>query len=120
MLAKVEGDGEEEGDKVYAADEMPKAFEHRAMIEAAYPLLYAREVTEAEVELGLDFLTTQKDAYLEAELKRIVADEEEATDGGSEPTAEAARELAERRASMKAWVQYSRALFSAAEFRFIS
>ena len=30
------------------------------------------------------------------------------------------RELAERRASMKAWVQYSRALFSAAEFRFIS
>jgi len=27
--------------------------------------------------------------------------------------------LAERRASMQAWVQYARALFSAAEFRFI-
>ncbi len=118
--ASDEDDGDEEGEKVYSADEMPKVFEDRAMIEVAYPLLYAREVTEAEVELGLDFLATEKAAYLEEELKRIVADEEEATDGGSEPTAEAARELAERRASMKAWVQYSRALFSAAEFRFIS
>jgi len=29
------------------------------------------------------------------------------------------RVLAERRASLQAWVQYARALFSAAEFRFI-
>jgi hypothetical protein len=29
------------------------------------------------------------------------------------------RGLAERRASLKAWTQYARALFSAAEFRFI-
>ena len=105
---------------MYADDEMPKAFDDRAMIEAAYPLLYAREVTDGEVELGLDFLSTQREAYLEKELARIVADDDEAEDGGSDPTAEELRDLAERRASMKAWVQYSRALFSAAEFRFIS
>ena len=111
---------DEDEEKVYADDEMPKVFDDRAMIEAAYPILYAREVTDAEAELGVEFLSTQKAAYLEAELARVVADEDEATDGGSEPSAEAVRALAERRAAMKAWVQYGRALFSAAEFRFIS
>ena len=77
-------------------------------------------MTGAEAGLGVEFLSTQKAAYLEAELARVVADEDEATDGGSEPSAEAVRALAERRAAMKAWVQYGRALFSAAEFRFIS
>ena len=109
--------GEEE-EKVYADDEMPRAFHDREMIRAAHPILYAREVTEAEVELGLAFLEAQRAAYLEEELARVVTDEE--ADGGSEPSGEELRELAERRASMKAWVQYSRALFSAAEFRFIS
>ena len=90
------------------------------MVEAAYPLLYAREVTVAEAGGGGEYLAQQREAYLEAELARIVADEDEDEDGGSDPTAEELRELAERRASMKAWVQYSRALFSAAEFRFIS
>jgi hypothetical protein len=99
---------------------MPKVFDDRAMIDAAYPLLYAREVTDAEVGLGLEFLAAQREAHLEEELKRVVAEEDEATDGGSEPSSEEARALAERLASMKAWVQYSRALFSAAEFRFIS
>jgi mono/diheme cytochrome c family protein len=115
-------DAQEDGeaDKIYADDEMPKVFADREMIEAAHPILYAREVTEAEVELGLGFLSTQREAYLEQELTRIVADADEAEDGGSDPTAEEARALAERRAAMKAWVQYSRALFSAAEFRFIS
>ena len=98
---------------------MPKSFDDRAMIEAAYPILYARVVTEAEAQLGIDFLATQREAYLEKELARVVADDDEAEDGGSDPTPEELRALAERRASMKAWVQYSRALFSAAEFRFI-
>ena len=38
------------------------------MIVKAYPILYAREVTEAEVELGLSFLAAQREAYLEQEL----------------------------------------------------
>jgi hypothetical protein len=113
-------DEDEADEKVYADDEMPEVFDDRAMIEAAYPILYAREVTDAEAELGLQFLTTQREAYLEEELARVVADDDEDEDGGSDPTAEELRELAERRASMKAWVQYGRALFSAAEFRFIS
>lgn len=116
-------DGDEPGDeedRVYADDEMPEVFDDRAMIEAAYPILYARAVTDAEASLGLDFLATQREAFLEAELARIVADDDEDEDGGSDPSAEELRSLAERRASMKAWVQYSRALFSAAEFRFIS
>jgi len=115
-----DGDGKTDEADAYGDDEMPKVFDDRAMIDAAYPLLYAREVTDAEVGLGLEFLAAQREAHLEEELKRVVAEEDEATDGGSEPSSEEARALAERRASMKAWVQYSRALFSAAEFRFIS
>jgi len=97
----------------------PVHFDDRAMIEAAYPLLYGREVTDAESALGLDFISTQRAAHLEEELKKVVADQDEANDGGSKPGPEEERALAERRASMKAWVQYARALFSAAEFRFI-
>ena len=113
-------DDDEDEERVYADEEMPEVFDDRAMIEAAYPILYARGAAAAELALGLDFLTTQREAYLEAELARVVADDDEDEDGGSDPTADELRALAERRASMKAWVQYSRALFSAAEFRFIS
>ena len=38
------------------------------------------EVTEGEVELGLSFIAQQREAYLEEELKRVVADAEEAQD----------------------------------------
>jgi len=110
----------EKKDRVYADDEMPSVFEDRAMIEAAYPLLYARPASDAEVDLGLRFLAEQRTAHLEVELRRLVAEDDEQVDGGAKPTAEEERALAERRAAMKAWVQYSRALFSAAEFRFIS
>ena len=91
------------------------------MIEAAYPLLYAREATDDEVALGLEFLSSQKALLLEEELKELVTDEDDpAPNEGDGGTDDDPRELAERRAAMKAWVQYSRALFSAAEFRFIS
>jgi hypothetical protein len=87
------------------ADEDPPArFDDRAMIAAAYPLLYGRDVTEAEVEVGVAFLAEQRAAHLEEEVKKV-ADE--------------AGDMAERRASLAAWVQYARALFSAAEFRFV-
>ncbi|MDH3271437.1 MAG: PSD1 and planctomycete cytochrome C domain-containing protein [Gemmatimonadota bacterium] len=133
----------------------PEHFDDRAMLEAAYPLLYGREVTPEEAELGLEFLETQRAAHLDDELKKLVAEEDAegdaasgppGTDGGSgsgasgrnahssadDPgraegdggsvtsQAENDRAMAERRASLKAWVQYARALFSAAEFRFIS
>ena len=65
------------------------------MIRAAYPLLYGREVSEAELEAGLAFLAE----------RRASADEGDDSEG--------------RRASMQAWTQYARALFSAAEFRFV-
>ena len=42
------------------------------------------------------------------------ADEEEVKEPEDDPAI-----AAERRASMKAWIQYARALFSAAEFRYI-
>ena len=65
------------------------------MIRVAYPLLYARDVSEAELEAGLAFLAERRASAKEP-------------DG-----------LQERQASMRAWTQYARALFSAAEFRFI-
>lgn len=145
---KTEDEDEKSGDDDNEEDEgehLPERFEDRAMVEAAYPLLYAREASDAEVELGLEFLSSQKASLLEEELKALVAEDEDdgdadsafqgapdanaQGDGGAEAEAEAEndgekhddpRDLAERRAAMKAWVQYSRALFSAAEFRFIS
>ena len=44
----------------------------------------------------------------------------EAADGGSASEQELQLELAWRRAAHRAWIQYARALFSAAEYRFIS
>ena len=101
-LAKEAGGDEtsadgEGGDEGFAdGDEgVPVHFPDRAMIRAAYPLLYGREVSEAEVEAGLAFLAE----------RRASADEGDDSEG--------------RRASMQAWTQYARALFSAAEFRFV-
>ncbi|MDX1492555.1 MAG: PSD1 and planctomycete cytochrome C domain-containing protein [Longimicrobiales bacterium] len=147
-----EAEGGAEGADASASDEdeekaeapPPERFDHRAMIEAAYPILYGREVTEAEAELGLDFIETQRAEHLKDELSKIVVDEDGeddaassdsaggassdggssdnpgAGDGGLTSPEELQRDLAERRAAHKAWIQYARALFSAAEFRFIS
>ena len=67
------------------------------MIRAAYPLLYGRDVSEAELEAGLAFLAERRTAAKEPD------------------------EPQERQAwrTMRAWTQYARALFSAAEFRFV-
>jgi mono/diheme cytochrome c family protein len=117
-------------------DEPPELFEDREMIVAAYPLLYGREVTDAEVTIGLEFLATQREAHLEEEMNGLVAEDGAAEsangtaenggggrtnggDGGLLARTDDPRGLAERRASLKAWTQYARALFSAAEFRFI-
>lgn len=107
----------------------PKHFEDRAMIRAAYPLLYGREAQEEEIVLGLAFLAEQRTSLLASESKKSAA---EATKAAADTTkaapdakkseganTEAQKELLARRVSMKAWTQYARALFSAAEFRFI-
>ena len=89
-----DGEGGDEG--VADGDEgVPAHFPDRAMIRAAYPLLYGREVSEAELEAGLAFLAE----------RRASANQEDDPE--------------DRRVSMQAWTQYARALFSAAEFRFI-
>jgi hypothetical protein len=102
------GATEDKGD-----DAPPEHFDDRAMIEAAYPLLYAREATEEEVGLGLEFIETQRASWAEPG--------DDGPAGGEPPEDEAEEdpELLARRASLAAWVQYTRALFSAAEFRFI-
>ncbi len=90
------GDGEGADEGVDDGDdELPAHFPDAAMIRVAYPLLYARDVSEAELEAGLAFLAERRASAKEP-------------DG-----------LQERQASMRAWTQYARALFSAAEFRFI-
>ncbi len=88
-------------------------FRDREMIEAAHPLLYAREVTELELAAGLEFLRERRAAFLAEEL----AKREEAA--GEEVGEDAEPETPEHRASMQAWIQYARALFSVAEFRFV-
>jgi mono/diheme cytochrome c family protein len=108
-----EADGEET-----KADDIPERFDDEAMIEVAYPLLYGRSVTEEETELGLEFLTQQRASWLERELQELEKDEN-GPGGEDVGSAGEVRALAERRASMHAWVQYARALLAAAEFRFI-
>ncbi len=90
------GDGEGGGEGVNDGDDViPARFPDRDMIRAAYPLLYGRDVSEAELEAGLAFLAERRTAAKEPD------------------------EPQERQASMRAWTQYARALFSAAEFRFV-
>lgn len=132
----------------------PKKFDDRAMISAAYPLLYGRDATADEIELGLSFLASQRVSLLASETAKAAAEAQKAAAeatkveatkavaeaqkaaaeatkvqgtttaaakvAGAEGGAEQARkDLLTRRVSMKAWTQYARALFSAAEFRFI-
>ena len=134
-------------------------FRDREMIEAAYPLLYARDVTEPEIAAGLEFLEERQAAFLAEELAKLEdesgdetgdeagahasADEEagddeaganasadsEETGGGDEARADEdasddasaadGTDTPEYKASMQAWIQYTRALFSVAEFRFV-
>ena len=103
------------------------------MIKIAYPLLYGRDATEEEMSVGLEFLVAQRASLLSKELEELEekrkAEADEGEDAEEADTADESsgassedkdpRVLAERRASMQAWVQYARALFSAAEFRFI-
>ena len=109
-------------------------FRDREMIEAAYPLLYSRDVTEPEIAAGLEFLEERRAAFLAEELAKLEdesgdeaeADASEADAGAAEDDADDADASAdtepdtpEYRASMQAWIQYARALFSVAEFRFV-
>ena len=119
--AKTAGGDDADDEEADDGADLPESFDDRAMIEVAYPLLYGREVTEQEVTLGLEFLTEQRASLLEKELAELDTDEADdpAEDGEAADEDEDPEALAERRSSMKAWVQYARALFSAAEFRFI-
>ena len=111
----------------------PKHFDDRAMIRAAYPLLYGRDASAEEITLGLAFLADQRGSLLASETAKAAAEarkgETAKPDSGTAAatravkaegeTDQARKELIARRVSMKAWTQYARAMFSAAEFRFI-
>ena len=114
------------------SDEPDPVFRDREMIEAAYPLLYSRDVTEPEIAAGLEFLEERRAAFLAEELARLEdesGDEAEADasaedarageDDAAEEGADPEPDTPEYRASMQAWIQYARALFSVAEFRFV-
>ena len=134
-------------------------FRDREMIQAAYPLLYSREVTEFEIAAGLEFLEERRAAFLAEELAKV--EDESGDEAGAEAEAEAGADASageeagedavagendeaveeedaradedaeddassadptdtpEYKASMQAWIQYARALFSVAEFRFV-
>ena len=126
--AEATADGDSAADD---AEDIPARFADRAMIRAAYPLLYGRDVSEAELEAGLAFLAERRAAARKADDEVEAADGESAAAVGEAKDESAAVDgrgaspedgpdgLAERRASMQAWTQYARALFSAAEFRFV-
>ncbi len=105
----------------------PKRFDDRAMIRAAYPLLYGREASAEEIDLGLAFLTEQRASLLASETAKAATeakanakvDAKADTKVDTKVDAKKDPDLLARRVSMKAWTQYARALFSAAEFRFI-
>lgn len=100
----------------------PKHFDDRAMILAAYPLLYGREATNEEIALGLGFLATQRASLSAGEAAKAAAaaaGDSAKVEAAERGTDQARKDLRARRVSMKAWTQYARALLSAAEFRFI-
>ena len=98
-------------------EEIPAPLPDRAMIRAAYPLLYGREVSEAELEAGLAFLAERRATASAADVDAGVADGAPKQEGASpEDTPD---EIDAGSVSLQAWMQYARALFSAAEFRFI-
>ncbi len=90
-----DGEGGDDDSAPDDGEDIPARFADRAMIRAAYPLLYGREVSEAELEAGLAFLAERRASTKEPD------------------------DLQGRQASTRAWTQYARALFSVAEFRFI-
>ena len=102
------------GDGGAAGGDAPLVFRDREMIEAAYPLLYAREVTEEELAAGLAFVEERRVAWLAEEAE---APESEAA-AGTAPEKGRPASPGER-ATLEAWIQYARALFSVAEFRFV-
>ncbi len=124
-------EGAADGDGAGGDEKIPARFADRAMIRAAYPLLYGRETSEAELEAGLAFLAERRAAARKAADEPEAADgesaaavggsedENAAVDGPGASSEDGPDDLAERRASMQAWTQYARALFSAAEFRFV-
>jgi len=88
---------------------------HLPKVLAAIDSVRAAEKAEAErtaAEAAADSTATANEATGSAP-------EGEDAEPSDEEAPEDRRALAERRASMEAWVQYVRALFSAAEFRFI-
>jgi len=102
-------------------NEIADDFDDREMIEAAYPILYGRAVTEPEVAAGLAFLAEQRGSLLEKETAAVAETGEATPSEGGAGTADGdPRVVAERNAKMKAWIQYARALFSAAEFRYVN
>lgn len=109
-VAVADGDGAD-GDGVdeAVAEEIAAHLPDREMIRAAYPLLYGRQVSNAELEAGLAFLADPRADVPAAEVDAAT---------GEPRQVDSPREDAGR-ASMRAWTQYARALFGAAEFRFI-
>jgi len=102
-------------------------------VEAGLAFLGEQRASHLPKELAaIDSVRAAEEAEAEKKATAAAADStatmvgvegDTAADPGAEPSDEERPEdrqaLAERRASMKAWVQYVRALFSAAEFRFI-
>ncbi len=105
-----------------AAEPAAPVFRDRAMIEAAYPLLYARKATAPEIAAGLEFLKERRAAFPE---ERRETPEDASGAGAAEqgdgetPPNGASPESPEDEVSRWAWIQYARALFSVAEFRFV-
>ena len=115
----VVGGGAEDGD-----GDIPAHFADREMIWAAYPLLYGRDVSAAELEAGLAFLAERRVSAptADVDVEEGRAQQVDSLRDGSRQEASTQNrpdDLAARRASMQAWIQYARALFGAAEFRFI-
>ena len=114
-----EGDEATGGEETAAEgeEEIPAHLPDREMIRAAYPLLYGREVSEAELAAGLAFLAERRASAPAADADAEAAEEGPRQEGSAPDNG--SDDLAARRAAMQAWTQYARALFSAAEFRFI-
>ena len=89
------------------------------MIAAAYPLLYGRAVTDAEMAAGLEFLAAQRASLLEEAAAADGSIAAAAITNEAEAAAKPADDDPAADAWKKSWIQYARALLSAAEFRFV-
>jgi mono/diheme cytochrome c family protein len=102
--------------------EPPKVFDDRAMIERAYLLIFNRQVDEQELALGLTLLTEQRASWLASDTKKAGGKDSplpSVSNSGVASKDQDATDLPRRQASLKAWVQYIRALLSSVEFRFV-